>query len=306
MHAAVRGEPPLITIMLAVEKIRRIAEIKRKRLEAVAAGRIPSTSIPSHCRIALPRRTRCDSPDAPAPAAGPSGENRNCPSAACGAPIGRALPLRLGRQRLAGPARVGAGFGVAHVHRPVERQRRLRRTSCAASSASAFAVVGESRRPDARCARLPSTPSLRRSSTSRFAVAAGIDEPQIVAVRHHVAVDLERGHVDALFAELVVPAEPAAFARQAERRAAGRHADHFERKRRDRRRRLRARIASVAILLSQRQLMQHVRERFGVHQPMLDRDFEQLRGRFAGGIAARRRSRVGSNRASISSRTAVA
>ena len=78
--------------------------------------------------------------------------------------VGGAMELRLGGQLFAGPTGIGGGFRVAHIDRPVERQRESPRTWFG-SSRSHHAGP---RNWDAGCLPVPSTPSRPRPTGFSF------------------------------------------------------------------------------------------------------------------------------------------
>jgi hypothetical protein len=70
---------------------------------------------------------------------------------------------------------------------------------------------------------------MRRFPQVPRAIAAGVHKRQEVAVGDVVHVDVERGNLDAMLLEFVVPAKRHAVARGAERRDAGRNAHRTSR-----------------------------------------------------------------------------
>ena len=137
--------------MLAVEKIRGVAFVERKRLESRERLEGTGRSTPSRSRAALRLRTRCAPAETRSPATDPSARNRNIHvPAQARLPAEVRLPRDAIRPRSAvscRPIRVGAGLGVAHVDRPVERQRDFFE-----HAAQQPAIAGLlSRKPDARC-----------------------------------------------------------------------------------------------------------------------------------------------------------
>src|SRR5258708_17083362 len=86
------------------------------------------------------------------------------------------MPLRLRGQRLARPARVGAGFGMARIHRPLQGQRNL-------AEHGAVSPFAAGARPENRALNIVGGPPLPVGSFPelRVFIAARIHELKIPA-----------------------------------------------------------------------------------------------------------------------------
>src|ERR1700693_288346 len=190
---------------------------------------------------------------------------------ALGRAVGRTMELRFARQRGATPARIGGGFRLAHVDGPIQRQRNLLKHR-------PVMPIGAALDPETRAAnavRVLPFPGLR-SPEKRVAVSTGAEEFEKLLVGHFVRIDGESGYAHAMRGEFVVPAKAlrlsaaGPMAWKAERRRACGYLDAARRRRRCAQKRGRGgRNLSV-----EGQMVKHVGERFGVHQPVLDGHME--------------------------------
>ena len=115
-------------------------------------------------------------------------------------------------------------------------------------------------------------------------------ELEIFAVGDFVLIDGEGGHFDGVCFVLVVPAEHVRLtARQTERRVARRNLDHA---RCNRRTTNSGATRLPSTFWSKRQLVQHVRQRFRMHQAVFDGHIQQLARGMPGLVMQRRRSQT--------------
>ena len=205
-------------VMLAIEEIRGVAFVKRKRLGIPRRARTGWRSIPSRWPAGRPRRTRfvpC----------GKRVDRRGIPAREIEISVLRAGRLRSPREvsfaaiarpyaarchsasvgsRFAGPPSVGGGLGVAHVNRPGKRQRDLLEHRSQMPVRSPAAV---SKKQDAkyRCAVFHSQSAAVQKTS--ILISAGAHEFEKLAVGHLVAIDGERGNAHRVSLVFVVPAE---------------------------------------------------------------------------------------------------
>ena len=162
-------------------------------------------------------------------------------------PVGRAVKLRLGRQPEAPPAGIRRRF-----------VRWVNQTGQAGGSGRRWNIPRQYQRPPSRS---QNRGWVRPEWRCRAQAASGPVRPHLVAprldeleepgVRDVVDLDRERGNVDPMLRELVVPAERNFFDPRAERRPSRRHHHHLLRRRRQRIDPAR-RVASGAALLPRR------------------------------------------------------
>src|SRR6266403_1954072 len=177
------------------------------------------------------------------------------------------MPLGFARQFLSGPTGIGRGLVVAHVYGPIERQWSFLEHRPAgpriASTHPKYWVL-----PALGFDALPTCFAPQRA----IAVSSFKHEAQILLIRHVVCIDGEGGDVHAMFLKFVVPAKSSVLPPpHAQRRYSCRDCD-FDRNAWLSCWRRQNRAAEFAL---DRQLVQHVAQRFGVHQAMFDGDIEQ-------------------------------
>src|ERR1700674_71578 len=269
--------------MFAVEEVGGVAGIKRKPLEAgkrLEPARCPLPTVAqqiSDAESALALGERTDWSWVPvleieitlarvrsrsAPREGSLG------TVFCS--ISHPMPLRFRGQRLPCPASVCARLGVAHIHRPVQRQRDFIKHGPAIPS---FAIP----LPKHRMANLlrGSPIPILFCPAGRILIATCGYEIEVLAVSHFIFVDCECRDVDGLCFVLVVPTENASVtARESKRCPPGGNLDHSWRHCWNNQ----FRLALHSKLPFKRQLVEHVRQGFPVHEPMLDGDIEQCLG----------------------------
>ena len=175
------------------------------------------------------------------------------------------MPFRFRRQSVASPRRIGAGFRVTHIDGPVQGQWDLLEHR---AKQPPFSRSSPEHRMFDAFLFFP-TPS-RVSPKITLSVTSGFNKFQILAVCDLVPVEGERRHIHDVRVKFVVPTEAAGIG--AQRHAARWNLDHPRRKPIGRRR-IRLMLADFSI---KQQLMQHVRERFHMHQTMLDCDIQEL------------------------------
>src|SRR5688572_4327365 len=265
-------------IMFAVEKVRGITFVERERLETgkwLEQGGCPFPAICQHSldtERALSGRKRINRKRVPAFVIEISVVWRRgfrppwiLMFCAFRRAVTGALPFAFSGQTLPCPGGECGRFGVAHVHRPVERQRYLiEHRPISPSTAFAFP---EHWMFDA-VLLLPGPAG--RAPQASVAVTANFQKLEKASVGHFVSLDREGRNLHHMRIEFVVPAKISPGISEGDgarwdfNPAVLRPAVLQNR---------RLRLTNLSI---ERQLMEHIRQSFSVHQAMFDRDVQKL------------------------------
>src|ERR1700722_2154129 len=130
--------------------------------------------------------------------------------------IGCALPLGFRGKRLPCPTRIGACFGLAHIHGPVEHSRHF--IECQVGEHGARQPSRAFSPPECRMRNslgsLPIPVFIGPKST--IFIATGGDELEKLAISHFVLIDGKRRNLNFMGFKFVVPAERTAGQRKTE------------------------------------------------------------------------------------------
>src|SRR5579884_2312032 len=177
-----------------------------------------------------------------------------------------AMKLGLGRKLFAGPPGKSRGFCMAYVDGPVKRQRDFRKHGATVPGTSARDP--ENRMPDSLT--LDPLP-VRLGPEVPVFIASRLQKLQKVAIRHLVLIDGKRRHLHSMALKFIVPAENFRVSWKPQRCSSGRNFNHPSVGARRRSSHAGGRPADFAV---ERKLVQHVCERLGVHQAVLDRHIQ--------------------------------
>src|ERR1700756_4533349 len=131
------------------------------------------------------------------------------------------MPLLFSRQRLASPPRIRGSFGVTDIGGPDQRQWDL--VEHRAIEPGAITLMPEDRRRNV-AGTFPLPVCVAPQLTPL--VAAILHEVAELRVRDHVSIDLERGNINRVSFEFVVPPKHAVSTPQSKLRGSGRNLDH--------------------------------------------------------------------------------
>src|ERR1700685_2716880 len=180
--------------------------------------------------------------------------------------VSRAMELLFARQFTSEPFRISRRFRVAHIHRPIERQLDVAKHRAIHPQIS-FAPPERRMLDSGLVLPLPSSLVPQRA----ILVSAGSHELQEVAIHHVISVDRKSRNEGFQPVKFVVPTKlRVVSALQPKRRRSRGNIDQV----RFRARRFPHRFLRRSNFPICRLLMQHVRQRLRMHQPMLDRNFD--------------------------------
>src|SRR5690348_1147777 len=201
--------------MLAVEKIRRVAGIKWKRLESGKRFERRRGPFPSVAKQILGAKSAssarmcadgCRVPvmkiEIPSLSVRRFITPRKLPLLAIQRAVRRAMPLRFRGQRLLHPSRESRCLRVAHVHGPVERERKLREHPAVLPSLAVLRPEMRMRNPR-RGFPFP----VFRTPKTFFLVSAAAHELEIFPIRHGKRANAEFRYLHEMLLEFVVPTE---------------------------------------------------------------------------------------------------